>query len=658
MLLPWRKNANQRHWVGAKSHSSRLRIRPQLECLEDRFLLANNIFTVTAITDNGTGQAGTLSAAINGVNGSAVGDTNTIIFNLGNNPTILMNGNPLPAITMPVTIDGWSQNNGAPGVAVNINGNRIFGDGLTLNVWSCTVRGLAINNFFGNGLVINNPVGAGNNIYGCNFGTDALGTAAGVGNAGDGILITGPGNLISGNIISGNSTNGIEINGSNANGDYIEGNDIGVNATGTIALANNRDGVLVTNNAATNYIGDQWSGLGNVISGNRQNGVDLVSVGNNQVVDNVIGLGSDSTTVTANGQNGVQLLTAGASNLIGIGNQGNFISGNTLNGVLLNGGVNLNANRVLGNLIGIDVTGTAKPNQQDGVKLSAPSNFIGGVNPGEANTISGNGRNGITITGAQATGNVVSVNFIGTNAAGTGAVANTNDGVYVATNNNTIGAFGATDVNGKRLPTIISGNNNAGIEIAGVSGIAIVNCNIGTNQKGALPIANAQYGVLLDLQASNDTIGGVGGSATLNVISGNGTSTLGNEDNGVTIIQGSSSNYIWGNYIGVASDGITALGNGNNGVYIDGTCNGNMIGTPGILSAFAANVICANGTEVRAQNPLMTGYGVELDAGSNNNLVFSNFIGVLNDGMLTVLANKGTWISDNGNNTVVFNNHN
>ena len=76
-----------------------------------------------------------------------------------------------------------------------------------------------------------------------------------------------------------------------------------------------------------------------------------------------------------------------------------MISGNTQSGIVLIGDTDVSCNSIVGNLIGTDKTGNVeKPNLWEGILLDAPSNTVGGVNPGEANTISGNGRNGIKIT--------------------------------------------------------------------------------------------------------------------------------------------------------------------------------------------------------------------------------------------------------------------
>jgi hypothetical protein len=232
-------------------------------------------------------------------------------------------------------------------------------------------------------------------------------------------------------------------------------------------------------------------------------------------------------------------------------------------------------------------------------------------------------------------------NKIGTNMMGMSALGNTEDGVLINGNNNTVGATGN---NGRN---IISGNNVAGIEIGLGNLNLVVNCYIGTDATGNNKIPNGKYGVKLGDDntrvASNDnTIGGVT-SDLRNVISGNGTTGLTNADFGVYIAFGSMRNVIEGDYIGVGANGTTPLGNNNDGIYVEVGCDNNTIG--GTVAA-ARNIISANGHVLADGTDI--GFGVSL--WSNNNLVENNFIGLDSNGnnQNGAMNNKDGWQDDNG----------
>ena len=134
-------------------------------------------------------------------------------------------GIPLQQILRPLVINGYTQ----PGSHVNtrsIGDNALLlielngasagaaANGLDLAGGATTVRGLVINHFSANGILIES---GGNTIAGNFIGTDSRGTNPGPGNANDGIQITKGPNTIGGedpassNIISFNKVNGIEV---------------------------------------------------------------------------------------------------------------------------------------------------------------------------------------------------------------------------------------------------------------------------------------------------------------------------------------------------------------------------------------------------------------------------------------------------------------
>jgi hypothetical protein len=68
------------------------------------------------------------------------GANDTIKFNIAGQPTITLSA-ALDTITKPVTIDGWSQGGGGPAPAVEINGNQVNGNGLTVTAGAYSFGG-------------------------------------------------------------------------------------------------------------------------------------------------------------------------------------------------------------------------------------------------------------------------------------------------------------------------------------------------------------------------------------------------------------------------------------------------------------------------------------------------------------------------------------
>jgi hypothetical protein len=152
-------------------------------------------------------------------------------------------------------------------------------------------------------------------------------------------------------------------------GNKIEGNFIGTDATGTIDRGNLRSGVAIHGRASDNTIGGSSPAERNIISGNRRAGISI----------------SDYSRRAAAG------------------------------------------NKIEGNYIGTDATGTADlGNGGSGVfifespfraeRIEEPPNTItGGTEPGTANTIAFNGKDGVTIMGFHSIGNSVLGNSIFSN---------------------------------------------------------------------------------------------------------------------------------------------------------------------------------------------------------------------------------------------------
>src|SRR5262249_51202319 len=140
----------------------------------------------------------------------------------------------LPTITSPVVLDASQPE--FPGLPMlELNGNNLGANGLTITAGGTTVRGLNIHSFNGPGISI--ATNGGNIIQGNFIGTDPTGSFA-LPNNSSGIIVSSLDNLIGGltaaarNVISGNLNSGVLLLNSGANNNIVEGNYIGTNALG------------------------------------------------------------------------------------------------------------------------------------------------------------------------------------------------------------------------------------------------------------------------------------------------------------------------------------------------------------------------------------------------------------------------------------------
>lgn len=226
-----------------------------------------------------------------------------------------------------------------------------------------------------------------------------------------------------------------------------------------------------------------------------------LQTGDDNIIEGNIITGCDTGVVVVSRRNTVGGTAPGARNVI---------SGNR-DGILITS----SENRVLGNFIGTDASGTRpQPNSSIGIYVVefSSDNLVGGTAVGARNTISGNGE-GVQIDGfldssgapIGATGNLVQGNFIGTDATGTAVLRNLGNGISILqASGNTIGgtAPGAGNV--------ISGNDGDGVAIF-FAGNLVQGNSIGTDFMRRANLGNVGNGV--SISASSNTIGGTSAGA-------------------------------------------------------------------------------------------------------------------------------------------------
>lgn len=236
-----------------------------------------NLPAVFLVTNNLDSGPGSFRQAILDVDATSGSDV--IRFAIGTGMQTINLASPLPAITQPVLIDGTSQPgySGVPLIELNGADAGPTADGLLITAGNSVVRGLVINRFSLNGIELQNN---GSNVLQGNYlGTDITGTQA-LGN-GTGLWIATSNNTVggtdpgSGNLIAGNRGDGIFVGNGTAN--VLQGNCIGTNAGGSVGLGNALNGVHLVNASGTT-IGGSADGASNVIAYNGNDGV-LVDAG-------------------------------------------------------------------------------------------------------------------------------------------------------------------------------------------------------------------------------------------------------------------------------------------------------------------------------------------------------------------------------------------
>ena len=510
---------------------------------------------VISTTDSGPG---TLREALQRAPPSTTITFDPAVF-LPDDPTTINVTTPLPELTQgQITID-------ASNAGVILDGSRLPREempyGLLITSSGNVVRGLQILHFPGDGIdilrgardnliggdrmvgvgptgqgnvvswngsvgvTIGDPGTSNNVVIGNYIGTDPTGSSA-WGNGVHGVMLQrSANNTIGGttpgerNVISGNGAAGVRIEYPESRNNIVIGNYIGTDASGTAPLGgNNHSGVAIEWGASGNRIGGLAEGERNIISGNsvHADGVHIRGSGtdHNLVIGNFIGLDVSGTQALPN-SHGVSLWDGASHNTV----QANVVSGHEENPNIILWDPGTSFNVVIGNLVGTDATGTVAIPSAGGVGIrgGASDNRIGGSAPGEGNLICGNG-DGIDIS-YDSTRNLVIGNLIGTDITGTTAIPNGNGIRIQDAPGNTIGGSSAGEGN------IIGGNVAAGVEVTGARSVDnhIIGNYIGTDSTGTEPLSNLQHGVYV-LEAAGRNVIGPGNTIAFN---GQGVTILG-----------------------------------------------------------------------------------------------------------------------------------
>jgi parallel beta-helix repeat protein len=406
-----------------------------------------------------------------------------------------------------------------------------------------TASNTTINGYTQSGARANlNPLSAGDNaiirirLDGFRVGKGHVGlNLAGSHNLVEGLSVTGflcvtyAGYCMSNGINGTYGTNGVGIYvaGGTASNNVIQGNFIGVAPDGKTAGANSLGINVDSPGLSGTTIGSSAPAAANLISGNQNDGLDLVSSGN-LVIGNLVGTTAAGTKALANAGFGVADLNGSSNTIGGAGSGfGNDISGN-------GGGVELigaTGDTVQGNLIGTNAAGTSAlgNNLGVGVDYTSGPNTIGGTSSGSGNVISGNTGTGIAISSAS--GTVIEENLIGTNPSGTAVLGNGYNGVEIQNQSSNTVIGGTASGSGN----VIGGNQGDGVVISQLyhaTGNLVEGNFIGVSAAGvALP--NTGNGVSFDLSwalSTTDSGATVGGTAT-----GAGNVIANNNQSGVAV---------------------------------------------------------------------------------------------------------------------------
>ena len=365
------------------------------------------------------------------------------------------------------------------------------------------------------------------------------------------------------------------------------------NDSGTGSL---RDAITSVNASSTT----QYSAITFSVAGVITLKSDLPALTKKVLIDGTTAPGYAAGNTTTAPVVAVNFDNAGAGFIFDSGSAGSGISALSIIGSGSNG-ITLNAGSIvlLGNYIGVNLSGAAAGNARSGIYIAATStNNTIGSNPKSisglySNVISGNTLHGIHIVGSA--GNKIQANAIGTNPAGTAAIPNRGNGILVTyfsvdnliggtayynaatgQTNNPTGNKGTVPIVSIAPPlgNLISGNALNGVLIEEGSELTVLSGNfIGTNNVGTGAIGNTLDGVLIRNANNNSLIGCTFEDQPFiyyNVLSGNGANGLHVSSSNAVLIQA--------NFFGAGANNASMVPNGIHGILVDGSSAGVQVG--------------------------------------------------------------------------------
>ena len=316
------------------------------------------------------------------------------------------------------------------------------------------------------------------------------------------------------NVISGNGTGVALASGrGRVHGNLVAGNYVGTTAKGGGKIPNGT-GVRLSGGAHDNTIGGTTSAARNAISGNSV-GVDLADAPGNAITGNYVGTNPAGTGKLGNGT-GIRFEGSASGITVGgtAAGAGNLVSGNKDFGIEFQGDGS-GGNAVVGNSIGTDAAGTAALANGVGVRIGpdASGNTIGGPTVPERNLISGNSGAGVEIVSSSS--EVVAGNYIGTDATGAAPLPN-GAGVVVSGDVNTgVSLDGSIGGTGAGSGNVIAFNKGVGVTVDGdgASGTAILANSLFSNGGVGISLLNGANGGATEPAITSVSTGG--GSTTI-----------------------------------------------------------------------------------------------------------------------------------------------